>query len=72
MSDAVSFAELAGQHVELLPARTVLSMFSAIDGGTAQPGADSVGGVVLGVANQTIPLVPGTGTGAAGASANGG
>ncbi|MGH3981337.1 MAG: hypothetical protein ACRDST_01270 [Pseudonocardiaceae bacterium] len=28
MSDTVSFAELDGQHVELLPARTVLSMFS--------------------------------------------
>jgi hypothetical protein len=33
MSDTVSFAELDGQHVELLPARTVLSMFSARDGG---------------------------------------
>jgi hypothetical protein len=29
MSDALSFAEIDGQHVELLPARTVLSMFSA-------------------------------------------
>lgn len=29
MSNTVSFAELDGQHVELLPARTVLSMFSA-------------------------------------------
>ena len=28
MSDTVSFAELDGQHVQLLPARTVLSMFS--------------------------------------------
>ena len=33
MSDTVSFAELDGQHVELLPARTVLSTFSARDGG---------------------------------------
>jgi hypothetical protein len=71
MSDTVSFVELDGQHVELLPARTVLSMFSAIDGGAAAPGTDSVGGVVLGLANQTIPIVPGTGTGAPGASANG-
>lgn len=28
MSDALSFAEIDGQHVELLPARTVLSMVS--------------------------------------------
>ncbi len=34
MSDALSFAEFDGQHVELLPARTVLSMFSFGDGGT--------------------------------------
>jgi hypothetical protein len=28
MPDALSFAELEGQHVELLPARTVLSLFN--------------------------------------------
>jgi hypothetical protein len=28
MSDELSFAEIDGQHVELLPARTVLSMIS--------------------------------------------
>ena len=28
MSDAVSVAELEGQHAELLPGRTVLSLFS--------------------------------------------
>ena len=33
MSDALSFAEIAGQHVELLPARTVLSLFSTGGGG---------------------------------------
>ena len=32
MSDALSFVEIDGQHVELLPARTVMSMFS-LDGG---------------------------------------
>ena len=32
MSDALSFAEIEGQHVELLPARTVLSMFSTGNG----------------------------------------
>ncbi|HZS21263.1 MAG: hypothetical protein JO296_18785 [Pseudonocardiales bacterium] len=31
MYDALSFAEIDGQHVELLPARTVLSMFSLTD-----------------------------------------
>ncbi len=33
MSDAMSFTEIDGQHVELLPARTVLSLFSTGDGG---------------------------------------
>lgn len=33
MFDALSFAEIDGQHVELLPARTVLSLFSASGGG---------------------------------------
>lgn len=28
MFDALSFAEIDGQHAELLPARTVLSLFS--------------------------------------------
>ena len=32
MSDALSFAEIDGQRVELLPARTVMSMFSAGNG----------------------------------------
>ena len=32
MYDVLSFAEIDGQHAELLPARTVLSMFS-LDGG---------------------------------------
>jgi hypothetical protein len=38
MFDTMSFAELDGQHVELLAARTVLSMFSVSDAGAA-PGA---------------------------------
>jgi len=52
MSDTVSFADFDGQHVELLPARTVLSMFSAVDGGIGLPGTPGVGGfgaTVLGV-----------------------
>ena len=36
---SLSFAEIDGQHVELLPARTVLSMFSAGgDGGSTVVG----------------------------------
>ena len=31
MSDALSFAEIDGQHAELLPARTVLSLLSMAD-----------------------------------------
>ena len=39
MSNTVSFAELGSQHVELLPTRTVLSMFSTGPDG-ANPGGD--------------------------------
>jgi hypothetical protein len=46
MSDALSFAEIDGQHAELLPARTVLSMFS-VDGscgcGTSTTSGTSTG-----------------------------
>ncbi|MFZ0876222.1 MAG: hypothetical protein WAN20_17120 [Pseudonocardiaceae bacterium] len=50
MSDALSFADIAGQDVELLPARTVMSMFSmggeceAGDGGTGGAGGSANGG----------------------------
>jgi hypothetical protein len=46
MSDNLTFAELKTQHVELLPARTVLSLISIASrprgpgaGGTATPGS---------------------------------
>ncbi|MGH3883869.1 MAG: hypothetical protein ACRDRY_04310 [Pseudonocardiaceae bacterium] len=42
MSDALSFAEFDGQHVELLPARTVLSLFTA--GGGGKGGVGGAGG----------------------------
>lgn len=47
MSDALSFAEIDGQDVELLPARTVLSLFSAVggNGGIAGDGGNGTGGV---------------------------
>jgi hypothetical protein len=72
MSDTVNFAELDGQHVELLPPRTVLSMFSADGGGLTSDGAPGIG-----TANVTvlgIPIPPGSnsnGVGGAGTSANG-
>jgi hypothetical protein len=34
MPDALSLSEIDGQHVELLPARTVLSLFSLGGGGS--------------------------------------
>ncbi|MDQ4010793.1 MAG: hypothetical protein M3228_08880 [Actinomycetota bacterium] len=73
MSDAVSFAELDGQYVELLPARTVLSMFSAqISAGdadsTTSGGANNGGGPslspvsMLGVAGMMNSGADGTST----------
>jgi uncharacterized membrane protein YgcG len=41
MSDALSFAEIYGQHVELLPARTVLSRLSTGGSGGSGGGEDS-------------------------------
>jgi len=71
MSDTVSFAELDGQHPELLPARTVLSLFSAGDAGTGTNGGDAVGKAGINVLD--IPLIPGGGNayGSNGMSANG-
>ncbi|MGH3907675.1 MAG: hypothetical protein ACRDTE_26370 [Pseudonocardiaceae bacterium] len=43
MSDALSFAEIDGQHLEMLPARTVLSMYGGgygDDGGDGGKGGD--------------------------------
>jgi hypothetical protein len=52
MFDALSFAEIDGQHAELLPARTVLSLFSASGGGSSSVcsgnGANT-GGLIGGV-----------------------
>jgi hypothetical protein len=42
MSDALSFADIDGQHVELLPARTVLSLFSLGDPGDSDSGTSNV------------------------------
>ncbi|MDQ2880604.1 MAG: hypothetical protein M3Y48_04915 [Actinomycetota bacterium] len=82
MSDALSFAVIDGQHVELLPARTVMSMFSmggceAGDGGTGGAGGTAQGGLGinilsgLGILGKGIASA-GDATGGAGGSANGG
>ncbi len=54
MSDAIDLAELDGQQVELLPARTVLSLFSAV-GNNGDPGVPGANG--QGVAGKSMPLM---------------
>jgi hypothetical protein len=53
MSDALGFAEIDSQHVELLPARTVMSLFTA-GSNTGGKGGDARGG--LGVIVSVIPV----------------
>lgn len=66
MSDAVSFAELEAQHVEVLPARTVLSTLTApgesANNGTDAPSVGSIAMAVLGI-NQGGDGADGTNTG---------
>jgi hypothetical protein len=70
MPAVLSFVELDAQHVELLPARTVLSMFSTGDGGTGTNGSNSTGGWELNLLNRKFTLIPGT-PGVDGVDANG-
>ena len=80
MSDGLSFADIDGQHVELLPARTVLSLFMAGgdggDGGVGGDGGNGQGGIGLNVLNinalGTQTNSAGDGVGGNGGSANGG
>ena len=67
MLDTLTFAELDAQHLELLPARTVLSTFTQ-----AANGHDAWGGIGLGIPilNQIFPG-SGNAVGGAGQSANG-
>ncbi|MBA2472689.1 MAG: hypothetical protein H0V41_10790 [Pseudonocardiales bacterium] len=63
MSDALSFAEIYGQHVELLPARTVLSMFVTADdpsagGSGGSSSGDPVSAVVTSVMSGLTPKLP--------------
>ncbi len=83
MSDALSFADITGQHVEFLPARTVMSTFSmgggceAGNGGHGGAGGAAQGGLGinilsgLGILGRGIASA-GDATGGAGGSANGG
>jgi hypothetical protein len=56
MSDELSFAEIDGQHVELLPARTVLSLFSAggCGGCGGGDGGDAQGGLGINLLNINV------------------
>ena len=65
MSDTVSFAEFDGQHVELLPTRTVLSMFSAPEGGGLGDLGTALKGLGLG---DLLGSAPSGNEGAAGPS----
>ncbi len=81
MTDALSFAEIDAQHLELLPARTVLSLFTAgggSEGGDGYGGDGGYGGDAKGKAAifdnyfYTEGDVYNTVTGAEGGSADGG
>ena len=84
MSDVFSFGEIDGQHVELLPARTVMSLFSCGgsdagrggNGGVGGDGGVGRGGLGLNVLNIDAfgdqVNSAGDGFGGAGGDANGG
>lgn len=56
MSDAMSFAELAEQYVELLPARTVLSLWHVSTGGNTNSSGGTGGcpTVLMGLCTTTF------------------
>ena len=71
MSDTVSFTELDGQHVELLAARTVLSLFSAGSEGVASDGGlGGAGDLVMGAA-KALGVVSSSTPGSTGGAASG-
>jgi len=59
MSDALSFAEIDGQHVELLPNRTLLQVAAGASAAAATPAAAAPA--------APIPAAEATGPGAAAA-----
>jgi hypothetical protein len=72
MSDAVSFAEISEQRVELLPERTVMSTIFLTDGGTAGDGGDGKGGAGAAALSGIGILAPGTANVASGFGGSGG
>jgi hypothetical protein len=82
-SDPLSVAELDGQRVELLPPRTVLSLFSAGggggrggNGGLGAPGGVGKGGLGVNLINANLfgdqTNLAGSGTGGEGGAGTGG
>ncbi|HJT03813.1 MAG TPA: hypothetical protein VJ757_09320 [Pseudonocardiaceae bacterium] len=74
MRDALSFAEIDGLPVELLPTRTVLSLFSA-GGRGGNGGNDSAGHGLFSMMSDALGgqlNSAGAGVGGAGGSANAG
>jgi hypothetical protein len=75
MYDALSFAEMEGQHLELLPARTVMSMFTAgcggchSGGGGGGNGGNAQGGLGINILSGIGIL--GTGVASAGSAIGG-
>jgi hypothetical protein len=59
MFDALSFAEVDRQDVELLPARTVLSLFGRGGGGNCNIGNGSFngGGGIITALNDVAPIL---------------
>ncbi|MGB7794921.1 MAG: hypothetical protein WBL53_01450 [Pseudonocardiaceae bacterium] len=72
MSDALSFVEIEGQHVELLPARTVMSTFRAGNGGEGGDGGSAQGGVGVNVLSGIGVLGTGVASGGDAAGGHGG
>ena len=78
MSDALSFAEMEGQYLELLPARTVMSMFKACcgfggdDDGGGGNGGNGQGGIGINVLSGIGILGTGVANAGNGVGGNGG
>jgi hypothetical protein len=81
MSDALSLAELDGQRAELLPPRTLLSLFGANagrggNGGLGGPGGKGFGGLGLNLINANVfgdqTNAAGVGYGGVGGAGDGG
>jgi hypothetical protein len=66
MPGVLSFAEIGGLQVELLPDRTVLSLFSA-GGRGGNTGNDSAGNAVFNMMSDALGQTDSAGNGVAGA-----